>query len=382
MKSRITNPRHRGYYDVVKNKYIYNYTDHLGNVRLSYTKGASGGAEIIEENNYYPFGLKHQGYNSNSLANNAYQYKYNGKELQETGMYDYGARMYMPDIGRWGVVDPLAEVSKRWTPYNYAYNNPIMFVDPDGMLSVSSLQEMWDNTSGSSTWTNSGNGTFDGGEDDPKKKNVRKAGSSSGMSEKESLKALVTIDGKKYHKNTGNLGAQIGNAINSFFGGDDDYFVEHKEYNSADDRFIHEAVNTSAGALAGGVIGKVAGKGFGMLFSKSKAFNPTSFADEIISINAGTEGGGVLLNGSPSSAINSAMYYDTAAEQGASIFRSISHGHMFVDGNKRTAVQAFMYFAKQNGLKTVPVQQIYNIANKVATGQITEVSQISKMLVK
>ncbi|PUB24728.1 hypothetical protein C8J95_1206 [Elizabethkingia sp. YR214] len=78
---------------IIKAFYIYNYTDHLGNVRLSYTKGASGGAEIIEENNYYPFGLKHQGYNSTSLANNAYQYKYNGKELQETGMYDYGARM-------------------------------------------------------------------------------------------------------------------------------------------------------------------------------------------------------------------------------------------------------------------------------------------------
>ncbi len=92
---------------------------------------SGSGVEIIEESNYYPFGLKHEGYNI-LTGNAAYQYKYNGKELQETGMYDYGARMYMPDLGRWGMIDPLAEKSRRWSTYNYAYNNPIRFIDPDG----------------------------------------------------------------------------------------------------------------------------------------------------------------------------------------------------------------------------------------------------------
>jgi RHS repeat-associated protein len=103
----------------------------LGNVRLSYFKDGNT-AEILEENHYYPFGLKHEGYNA-MAGNPSYQYKYNGKELQENGMYDYGARFYMPDIGRWGVIDPLAEKMRRHSPYNYAFNNPIFYTDPDGM---------------------------------------------------------------------------------------------------------------------------------------------------------------------------------------------------------------------------------------------------------
>ncbi len=111
----------------------------MGNVRLSYFKNQNGRAEVLEENNFYPFGMKHEGYNQ-TTENPAYSYQYNGKELQtETGWSDYGARMYMSDIARWGVTDPLAETSRRWSPYAYAYNNPVMFLDPDGMQNVSAV---------------------------------------------------------------------------------------------------------------------------------------------------------------------------------------------------------------------------------------------------
>jgi RHS repeat-associated protein len=88
---------------------------------------------VISTDDYYPFGLTFNSYSrENAVAN---QYKYNGKELQDElnlGWMDYGARMYMPELGRWGVIDPLSEKGRRWSPYNYGIDNPVRFIDPDG----------------------------------------------------------------------------------------------------------------------------------------------------------------------------------------------------------------------------------------------------------
>ena len=99
----------------------------------------STGSLLVQETHYDPWGLELTGLGYQYAGIKVNKYLYSGKELiEENGLqyYDYGARMYDPAIGRWGVVDPLADQRSWMSPYNFVQNNPLSRIDPDGMLDI------------------------------------------------------------------------------------------------------------------------------------------------------------------------------------------------------------------------------------------------------
>ncbi len=112
----------------------YELSDHLGNVRttLSDYRRLAAAAIVNSATDYYPFGMvvANRQYTSASI----YRYGFNGKENDlEDGWQDYGLRTYNPALARFFSVDPLIKKYPELTPYQFASNSPIMFIDIDGL---------------------------------------------------------------------------------------------------------------------------------------------------------------------------------------------------------------------------------------------------------
>jgi len=130
--------------------YIYQYfiQDQVGNthgvIQPVYPNETT--ADVVQLTNYYPYGLEFQSDDATTLfgyvSGTKDNYLFNGKELQDgTGMYDFGARNYDPQTGRWFVVDNLADAQEQIdkSPYAFAWGNPVLRKDPDGNCPMCAL---------------------------------------------------------------------------------------------------------------------------------------------------------------------------------------------------------------------------------------------------
>ena len=137
-----------GYY--ADGAYYHYIKDHVGNINAVVNSVAD---TLVQSTIYYASGvpmveskgIPYQYYNSYGVQPNQnfgrdeQPYLYNGKEFNEAhglNEYDSQARYYYSPIGRTTTMDPLAENYYHISPYAWCGNNPVAFVDPDGMVSI------------------------------------------------------------------------------------------------------------------------------------------------------------------------------------------------------------------------------------------------------
>ena len=120
---------------------IYEFSNHLGNVLVTLTDNkvpqTDGTYEsvVVSASDYYPFGMAMA---ERTYSNSEYRYEFNGKENDtdfgnDQLIQDYGFRLYAPSVVRFFSVDPLSPSYPWYTPYQFAGNKPITFIDLDGL---------------------------------------------------------------------------------------------------------------------------------------------------------------------------------------------------------------------------------------------------------
>lgn len=135
-----------GYLFVFVSNQTPNINVYFDNLQVTHIRG-----RIMEQTNYYPFGLTMAGISTQAAGKPENRFKYNEKEWQHqefsTGAgldwYDYGARELDPQLGQWHSVDPQAANYYNFTPYAYAVDNPTYFMDPNGMYIDQNSIDEW-----------------------------------------------------------------------------------------------------------------------------------------------------------------------------------------------------------------------------------------------
>jgi RHS repeat-associated protein len=102
---------------------IYLHGDHLG----SRVTAASSPAAFTAARSYWPYGEQRASWGDDSKLP---KWGFSGKEHDDTGFVDFGARLYDPETGRWLSADPIA--TDGFDRYAYVGNNPLKYVDPTG----------------------------------------------------------------------------------------------------------------------------------------------------------------------------------------------------------------------------------------------------------